>query len=305
MQAGAICEQFVPVGDDLFRHIAELEALGFSAFRPTLALAESYCESVEECELHRRCTIESAKALLGRPWPFKADGDEKARFYKSAFIEELKLRRDKDLGVSASEFVARHPEQVWRLEVDPCKRRLMELSLRSDPSYLARESHALESRRVILDQETVRHTHGPGPGIYDPFDHMEALGKSMQHELIPLGFKHDSLKSRADYPVFSKSIGGGWDLCWALDDSRVFSRGPASGICKLVLDLRSARLKGSIEGARSGHFLVIRHDQLIPGFHAYAAFSSFSGLELVVKAHVSLYRLIGQTIERAIQRVLA
>jgi hypothetical protein len=249
---------------------------------------------------HREC-----KGLTGKTVAIRGGQRRESAVLQVRVYRRTQTATRQGLGVSAAEFVARFPKQVWRLELDPCKRRLMQFSLRSEPSYIARENHALESRRAILDQETVRHTQAVASGTHDPFDHMEVLERSMQHELTPLDFKYDSLKSRADYPVFSKSIGGGWDLCWALDDSRVLSTGAARGTCKLVLHLRSAGLKGSIGRARSGHFLVIRHDQLIPGFHSYTAFSSFSGLELVVKAHVSLYRLIGQTIEHAVQRVFA
>jgi hypothetical protein len=140
----------------------------------------------------------------------------------------------------------------------------------------------------------------------EPFDHGEVLLGTMQREGAPLGFAYDSVKSTGDTPVFSKPMGADWDLCWALDETRSFSNGPASGHCNLKLTLRSAAVKKSIERAKSGEFLVIPYDCLVPGFFsAYFAFSTFVELEWIVKAHFALYRLIAPTLENGVRTVLS
>jgi hypothetical protein len=303
-EAAAICKEFVPIGEEVFGYVEKLEDLGFSAFRPAMTLTDSCCQSTEELELHRKCTIESAKISLGRPWPFKASKGDKARFYASPFLDELKRKRDEDLGIPMKDFMLKYPEDVWRLELDPCKRRCLQSSLRSDPTYLAREEQASQARIAILSEETARHIGYRREDVAVPFEHQTVLEAAMQRELLPLGFKYDAVQSRADYPVFSKAVGRGWALSWALDDSRSFSSGPTSGHCNLLLQLRSPGVKRTVERARTGGLLIIRHGRVVPGFQAYSQFSSFSELELVARAHLTFYRLIAPIIEHGAQKFL-
>jgi len=64
-QANELCREFIPVADGVFNYTAELEKAGFKAFLPRHQFIESFAETDEELQIHRKCIIECAKEELG------------------------------------------------------------------------------------------------------------------------------------------------------------------------------------------------------------------------------------------------
>jgi hypothetical protein len=112
-KAAAICRAFVPIADHIFDLMTQIKERGFTAFIPSLEFIASFRESPVEQELNRRCIVESAKEILGRPWPFKATNEEQELFFRSSLLEQLRKSRYKELGVSdaksAAQLLAKSP----------------------------------------------------------------------------------------------------------------------------------------------------------------------------------------------------
>jgi len=71
------------------------------------------------------------------------------------------------------------------------------------------------------------------------------------------------------------------------------------------LEIRYRELSGSIDRARAGEFLFIRHHDIVPGFgNAYWKFFDLNELETIIKAHLHLYGLMAPIIEAGIRKVL-
>jgi hypothetical protein len=303
--ASAICSHFASIGDSVFDYMSQLQSRGFAAFLPAWEFVCSYCPSPEAQETHRRCTIEVAKAVLGRPWPFNASDEDKKVFYRSAYLSELRQKRDLEFGMSARDFAARFPDEIWRLEIDPCSRAWMRASFCDGDAYRKREQDVQEARRKRIAEEASLHTRASDfLDSPDAFGHMDVTIAVMRRELQSLGFRYDDSRSLGDCPVFSKAVARGWLLCWSLGDARSLVGGPNEGYFKPMLDMRLAGIKGSVDSAQPNEFLIIRYQKVVPGFNAYMRFRDLRELEVMIKAHLALYRLMAAIIEDAPPSVL-
>jgi hypothetical protein len=280
----------------------------FEAFVPRNAFLESFAETAEDLEIHRRCVAEKAKERLGQTIPIRIyDGDLK-QLYFSPFLQQLRAERDKANGVPVHQLSSRYPggESAWRHEVDPCLRNRIQVSINHKASYEARWTDMLENERRALELEVPRHATGLGRAhAFDMAGRYMFFTAAMERDALSLGFKYDKGRSRRNYPVFSKSISNHWDLCWALEEPGPFFHSPFEGLIVPFLELRSRELRGSLTKAESGEFLHIRYAGIVPGFfNGYWKFVDLAQLETIIKAHLYLYGLIAPIIEGGICKVL-
>jgi hypothetical protein len=152
-EADAICREFVPIGDEIFRYMDALKSGGFSAFVPNYEFGRSFCRSREDLKVHDRCLVEKAKNLLGRPWPLGVVNSEDLLLYESPYLKRLSDARDSENGVPLSELGSRYPGEIWRLEIDPCERRKAYASVREREPYGERVQSVVEEQKHIFELE--------------------------------------------------------------------------------------------------------------------------------------------------------
>jgi hypothetical protein len=307
-EANAICREFVPIGDQVFNYMTNLRAAGFHAFLPRHEFIESFAENAKELEIHRRCVVEEAKNRLGVPHPMRFSAEELKGIYRSSFIQQLEAKRDEANGVPRNQLERRYSveEAAWRLHYDPCLRRKVRAGYDRE-EYKERFEVMLAAERAVFEQEVESHHTGLGrmPHTFDQSGRYAFFSAVMQRDAAAIGFCYDKPKSRQNYPVISKPISRGWDLCWAIEDARSFFRNPLEGQFAPSLELRGRDLCGPLVKVGSGEFLHIRYAGIVPGFfNGYWKFLDLDQLETAIKAHLHLYGLTASTIEGGIQKVL-
>jgi hypothetical protein len=305
-QANMLCHEFLPIGEALFDYMDALQRAGFSAFMPHNELVQSFCGAEEECDIHRQCLIESAKCLLGRPFPFSVSQAEEQLLYRSPLIQRLSRERDFENGVPVSLLPSRYPGQVFRIEVDPCRRRMAYSRINDKQAFDARWDAAQKDQSRRLESETAHHATDLGGDYAFYIEQRYAFYTAvMKRDAAALGFEFDRLKSRSCFPVFSKPINEEWDICWALEEPKTFYPSSVAGRFAPYLEIRSRNLFGKIENEKAGEFLFIRHHRIIPGFFsAYGKFFKLEELETMIKAHLCLYSLMAPFIEEGAKRAL-
>ena len=309
-QANAICREFVPVGDQVFDYMAHLREAGFGAFMPRHEFVGSFAETTDESELHHRCVIEKAKERLGQPTPIRMSNEEVKRIYFSPFLQHLRDHRDKDNGMPFLELRNHYfgGESLWREEVDPCQRKLVQAKIAQKVAFEARWATILEQERRQFEQEAARHATGLGrlPHTFNEPGRYRFFSAVMERDAACMGFEYDKLKSRPNYPIFSKAITDDWDLCWVIEEPRFFFHSPFEGRFAPFLEVRSKNLRGNLRKVQSGEFLNIRYVQVLPGFfNGYWIFFNLDELETVIKAHLYLYGLMASIVEDGIRKGLA
>lgn len=305
-EADAVCRELVPIGDHVFDLKDQLQQAGFAAFIPANRLEESYCHS-DDVDAHRRYTLEHAKDLLGRPFQFRATPEERSRFYRSPYIQKLLAERDQENGVPESELSVRYPGEIWRLEIDSCRKAIMRATIQEPDLFKQRSQEAQREQREIIAREASRYDSNMAQesSFQDVAARYELFWEIMSQEAVRLGFEYDRAKSKSGYPVFSKHGGGDWDLCWAIEDAVAFFPGPKEGSLELSLELRPRGLTGRLSNAGPGQFLIFAYQRIVPGFlAAYRQFHSFSELALCIHARLTLYSLIAPTLEAGVKKVL-
>jgi hypothetical protein len=307
-QANTLCREFLPIGEAVFDYVDRLQRAGFSAFVPHHDFIQSFCSSEEESDIHKRCLIESAKNLLGRPWPWSLSVGpaEKQLLYQSPFIQRLSQERDTENGFPVSELPNRCPEQIWRIEIDPCQRRKAFNKINDRLAFDARWAAVQKEQRRRLESEAEHHATGLASNYKFHMQQRYAFFTAvMKKDAAALGFEFDHLKSRSYFPVFSKPISEEWDICWVLEEPKSFCFNFVSGRFTPYLEIRSRNLIGSFEKRKVGEFLFIRHYMIVPGFfNAYGKFFKLEELETMIKAHLCLYSLMAPIIEMSAKRTL-
>jgi hypothetical protein len=281
-EVDAICRRLVPIGESVFNYIEGLQAAGFCAFVPIMRFEKGFCQSEEERTIYRRCSIERAKQRLGRPSSFPASAQEHSLFYSSSYLQELIAKRDQANGVPEEQLADRYPREIWRREVEACGRRRVMASIIDRTAFEA-QGRAMENElREIIAREVALHAQvnesgnleelehdslasrisrltqfgHQNPKTSQEFDRFWFFRSIMDREATALGFEYDRRKSRVNYPVFSKAVGGVWDLCWAIENRTGFMV-PHRGLLHLTLQLRQRRLSGPI-GAKSAGLVLRR-----------------------------------------------
>jgi hypothetical protein len=306
-QANAICRSFVPVGDELFRYMARLREAGFEAFMPTHEFLESFAQSPDELDLHRRCLAEDAKERLGVPLIRMSDEEVKC-IYVSPFLQRLRDERDRVNGVPVRQLSSTYPggQSVWRREVDPCRRKMIQTEINRRAVYEKQWTAVCNKKRRRLEIEASRYaTDLARTQTFDRAGRYAFFSAVMERDSAGAGFRLDKRKSRPGYPIFSKAISDDWDLCWEIEDSQSFFPSPFEGRFAPRLGIRHRELRGSLAKIQSGETLHIRYAGIIPGFfNGYWEFVDLAELETAIKAHLYFYSLMAPIIEEGLQRVL-
>jgi hypothetical protein len=307
----AICDGLLELGDESFRYADQLQSANFRAFIPRWKFAESFCTTPQEHALHRRCVVEIAKNIVGRPWPpqhTRWTAAERALLYASPLIAQLANERDKENGVPTHKLSSRYPrgEARWRHEFDPCLRRQWMAVAREPSVYKERWNTVLDEEARALEREVAQHATGISRvHAFDKDGRFALFAAIMERDATPLGFCYDKGKSRQNYPVFSKSVSKDWDVSWAIEEPDLFCLGPFQGHLTPYLEVRARTSKGRIDNLKFGESMQIRYATIVPGFYgAYRVFHTLDQLETLIKAHLCFYYLMAPTIEGALKRVL-
>ena len=302
-QANNLCRKLVPIGDAIWRFSEQLRAEGYSAFDAHNDFVESFGEQ-DEIEVHRLCAVEHAKIRLGQPWPMKYSPEERKLLYASDLLNELYAKRDAENGCPATELDTKYPgvDAVWRREVDPCRRSMVRFEIFQRSQYQRRFTEFVERQRLMIEGEIQAHlSENADQLVFEMEDRFAKYREVMDRIAGSLGFQFDDLKSRDEFPVFSKHLNDGWALCWTLQQTDMFALTPKEGCLSPNLDLRSANMVGDADKARSREFLFFRYQHIIPGFgSAYWKFRNLTELEWAIGAHLCLYQLISPVLEASI-----
>jgi hypothetical protein len=137
--------------------------------------------------------------------------------------------------------------------------------------------------------------------MFEMEDRFAKYQEVMDRVSVPLGFQYDKQKSRDEFPVFSKHLSDGWDLCWTLQHTDMFALTPKEGCFAPNLELRGANMVGDADKARSREVLFFRYQHIVPGFGgAYRKFRNLAELEWAIGAHLRLYKLMSPILEASV-----
>ena len=304
-QADRLCRTFLPLGDLVFDFMEQIQAAGFAAWLSRHKFIESF-GTPEEAKIHRRCIAEIARERLGRPDSMPIP--DLKLLYFSPFLQQLRKERDEANGVDTSQLSTRYPmgEAAWRHEFDPCKRKQIFTRVNDAEAYDARWHAMLDEQRRCLEAEVEQHATGLAKAYTFDRDGRYAFFKAvMERDAAGLGFHYDRPKSRPNYPVFSKEVSEDWDLCWAIEDAKMFFFTPLEGHFSPYLQVRSRKLRGSLRKAQPGEVLFLSYRLLVPAFgNAYWEFYALDELETMIKANLHLYGLAAPVIEEGLRKTL-
>jgi hypothetical protein len=130
------------------------------------------------------------------------------------------------------------------------------------------------------------------------------------------GFRFDIKKSRDNFPVFSKPIVDGWDICWSAESNRTLDwwpRDPSPNVSKWSeLDLRcyvcsDKKIGNVVTPIRftSTPFVILKLDRLVDAFGwAYSRFNGPEQMEFCVFAYSRLYAAFESKIEKEFAELL-
>jgi hypothetical protein len=306
-RALAICQALLPIAETILENGRQLKEVGFHAFEPVEAFIESFAETVEDVELHRRIQIELAKRLLGTPWPPLPAS--RGLNFKSGLLADLEAQRDFANGLPVPELERRYSreEAYWRMHVDPCLRNMARFEVTNRPLYRERWNEVVSAMKRLFHRESARFSSALSQSAsFDP-DGRYALFKGVMHrDASASGFQFDTGRSRSRFPVFSKPVSEEWDLCWAIEEPNFFLWNPTEGHFEPHLELRVRGLNGRAAGATPGTLMQIRYVLATPSFFtAYRTFQRPEELETLIKAHLFLFSLVGPKLEAGLEAILA
>jgi hypothetical protein len=308
-QASLICREFIPIGDALVLHFDSLISANYSAFFPYYQFEQSFCTTEEDIDIHIKCMTEEAKLTLGRPWPLslRVSPEDRQYIFTSVYIDELCKKRDLANGVPVSQLALVYPGELWRAEIDPCKYKMVYARIWNKKSFDEQWAAVRDEQRRRIESEVARHSTGLAGGYKfgEKKDRHQFFKIVMDRNAPLFGFEYDKSKSGAYRAIFTKQINGAWDLCWVIEELRQFCFSPTEGNFELSLEVRGRHLNGTVDNAEPGTFLIIRFQNIIPGFlRSYWKFNSFDELETIIKAHLCLYSLFAFVIESGLRRTL-
>jgi hypothetical protein len=220
----------------------------------------------------------------------------------SPYVQQLLDERDTANGVPEAQLGSRYPGEIWRREVDPCERQLTYRRVREKAVFDEKWSSMLASQRRQLSSEVVQHATGLSTVYaFDPQGRYAFYKAVMERDAAPLGFRLDQSRSLASFPVFAKEITESWDLCWSVEDARMFCWSSTEGRFNPCLLICRKGLSGNLAGAVAGEFMPIDYRFIVPGFgNAYWVFDDLDDLEVAIRAHLGLYRIVTPMLEKAV-----
>jgi hypothetical protein len=307
-RAAALCLGFLPLGDRVEEFGNSLMKSGFSAFLPFERFILSHAVSPEEIDLHNRLVVENAKMFLATPWPLVLVQGRQVTSFRSELIEHLNAKRDAENGVPVHELELRYSiaETWWRSQIDPCYRNMARFQAANKDIYDARWAEVVDEMKSDVAREADHFA--TSLSAARPFD-MEGrynlFTAVMERDAKKFGFERDKNKSRKRFPVLSNHITDIWDLCWAVEEEKMFLWNLTEGRFTPYLEVRRRDLRGNLTKGQAGEYLHIRYSAVVPGFfNAYRTFHSPQELEVLIKAHLFLYGMMAPVFERAMKEVL-
>jgi hypothetical protein len=300
-QAIAVCNEIRSAGENIFYYLEQLHRSGFEACLPFEEFFVSFASDPEQIKVHNQYLIETAKTVLGTPWPIALAAEHRALLFRSELIQAMKARRDEANGVPEGELESRFGpgESWWRKQIDPCWRNMARLQVTDRDIYDAKWAAVVDSMKFQVQQESQRFSSDLSKAHTMSEDGRYSLYINvMTRDAGVLGFRYDKFKSTIGFPIFSKSINDKWDLCWAIEEPKRFFWSPFEGHFMPHLEIRSRKLRSSVAKATPGEFIQIRYAASVPGFfNAYRIFYSVDELETLIKAHLCLYSFMAPIIE--------
>jgi hypothetical protein len=155
---------------------------------------------------------------------------------------------------------------------------------------------------------------------FDPHDHatyVDYYSEVMLDAFNEHGFCYDLHRSVVGFPVFSKPLVAGWDICWSSESSRTLEWWPRVASddvhkwsqLELLLYVSSSKKKsGRIAipiGSGQAPFMFLRLGILTPGFEwAYTRFNGVEQLAFCIYAYSHLYSMFASKIETELAMLL-
>lgn len=287
-QVNQISSGLVGLGEQTHELADNLCLAGYSAFVPYHRFVESFATSKSDLDVHREYVKERAKSMM-------AISDVT---YTSPFLAQLK-------DVASRSRLRNDPATEWiaRLHLDPCEQNAFALKVRNQHEYERRERTMLDERMNELATETARHTTGiatqyPLGMLMKPI-RFKFASHVMERELAPLEFRRVRTNAAKSGVVVSKSITPHWHLDWSIADPDLFYFDPGKGSLTLNLKMRAANAAKTDRDDELGKVLSVSYAALVYGFSTtYMAFRELEELEMNIKAHMQLYRLVAPMLEQ-------
>lgn len=301
--ANCICRALLPLGDEAWTLTQQATDRGFRAYTPYNEFVESFGDA-DDIELHRICIKESIKAKLGRPWPFRLTASQASQVYFSKIISDLRNNLYEMHGVkSEREMNAKYPNNIEFNIVDPCERKKI-LSARANGVDFELRREAIYNRvgEIVAAEEKREAKYAINMSSFNERRRLGFLKTLLSEHARPFGFDYSRLQSKSTYLVFSKPVAENWSLCIVLEGANNINRNALSGLYEPKLMLRHNSIKGDPDRDSLERFLTFDYASVIFGFSSsYWKFHDFEELELHIAAHLFLYGLCHEVIERAVQ----
>jgi hypothetical protein len=289
------------MGERFYEVAHALEAAGFTSFAPWLRFTESFCAS-SDLELHRQCTIETAKELIGNPHGHTPLDSPRPGGYCSSLLERLREDRFRQTGMTFATRDMRHP---WLLELDPCRKARLLLEFTDRASFNQKrapfESLVAQARASELD------VNGLGVHKLFSFDTEDRLRLGMHlisQELEPLGFALNKRLSSKQRPVFSKPVGPDHLITWFLDSAPFLS--PWAAELEVFCEMRSVRdRKISVSGRGSAILIPYQFVGPLSYVHGscYRTAKTTQELAVNLKAHLFVYAQVDAFVTECVEQL--
>jgi hypothetical protein len=290
-----------PMGERFYEVAQALEVAGFTSFAPWLRFTESFCTD-SDVELHRQCTIETAKELIGNPHGHTPLDSPRPGGYRSSLLERLREERFQQTGIT---FATRDMRRPWLVELDPCRkaRLLLEFTDRAsfDKKRAPFEALVAQARTAEIDHHGFRESK---LFSFEPEDRLRLSMYLISQELQPLGFAVDKRFSSKRRPVFSKRVNHDHLITWYLDSTPFLS--PSAAELEIFCEVRSASDR-KVSGSERGSAILIPYQFVGPLSYVhgscYRRAKTTQDLAVNLKAHLFVYAQVDAFVTRCIAQL--
>jgi hypothetical protein len=290
-----------PMGERFYEVADALEAAGFASFVPWLRFTESFCAS-SDVGLHRQCTVETAKELIGNPHGHTPLDTPRPGGYCSPLLERLRENRFRQTGIT---FATRDMRRPWLLELDPCRkaRLLSEFTDRAiyDQKRAPVEALVAQARTAEIDQHGLRESK---LFSFEPDDRLRLAMHLMSQELGPLGFALNKRLSSKRRPVFSKRVGPHHLITWLFDSTPFLS--PSTAELEIFCEVRSATER-RVSVSERGSVILIPYQFVGPLSYVHASCyrtaKTTQDLAVNLKAHLFVYAQVDTFVSQLVKQM--
>jgi hypothetical protein len=296
----ALLAMLLPLPEQSWAYIEKLQTANFDAFWPMLEFEMSFARSDEQLQIYKRVKIELAKVALANPnkrlWARPGGLGYLSPYLMSLrdeFVNGLaklpaadRLKEPYD----AVEIALPRLSQVWRYERPKWFASLREVDIE------------IEARKMT---EAAFHASGISRKFFSSLERpAEPYAAIVARESAAFEFRADPKRTRGGYPVFSKPVSVGWDLCLSPEEI-VWWPGERQGQAQMLLSLQAQGQHKPLRRADVSQVLLLEYGRLVENFYsAYDLFTSLDELELVLKAQFHLLSFVISDIERAVIQFL-